>query len=115
MTSSHRPALKAARRCIRPLTVVSLQNDPGALKRRLTTRRTEEPQIADHQRPDRLGIPNEDIIERQTQAIGLPVIVEDVDHQHAWLTPGCCKAVTALGRLAAAVRTPGAHTSAIKT
>src|SRR5438132_8604939 len=40
MISSHRPALKAARRCIRPLTVVSLQNDPGALKRRLTTRRT---------------------------------------------------------------------------
>src|SRR2546425_1937848 len=40
MTSSHRPALKAARRCIRPLTVVSVQNDPGALKRRLITRRT---------------------------------------------------------------------------
>ena len=40
MISSHRPALKAARRCIRPLTVGSLQNDPGALKRRLTTRRT---------------------------------------------------------------------------
>src|SRR4030095_11331876 len=40
MISSHRPALKAPRRCIRPLTVVSIQNDPGALKRRLTTRRT---------------------------------------------------------------------------
>src|SRR5712691_12044332 len=40
MTSSHRPALKAARRCIRPLTVLSVQNDPGALKRRLITRRT---------------------------------------------------------------------------
>src|SRR2546428_8155673 len=40
MTLSHRPALKAARRCIRPLTVVSVQNDPGALKRRLITRRT---------------------------------------------------------------------------
>src|SRR5262245_28231250 len=38
--SSHRPALKAARRCIRPLTVASVQNDPGALKRRLITRRT---------------------------------------------------------------------------
>src|SRR5215471_20636818 len=35
MISSHRPALKAARRCMRPLTVVSAQNDPGALKRRV--------------------------------------------------------------------------------
>jgi hypothetical protein len=39
-TSSHRPALKAARRCLRPLTVVSVHKDPGALKRRLITRRT---------------------------------------------------------------------------
>ena len=47
--------------------------------------------------------------------IGLPVLVEDVDHQHPWLTPGGRKAVAALGRLAAAVHTPGAHASAIKT
>jgi Transposase DDE domain len=40
MTSSHRPALQAARRCLRPLTVLAGQNDPGALKRRLITRRT---------------------------------------------------------------------------
>src|SRR5206468_6839846 len=43
MTSSHRPALKAARRCISPLTVVSVQTDPGASKRRLITRRTTLP------------------------------------------------------------------------
>ena len=40
--------------------------------------RTEEPHIADQQGPDRLGIPNEDIIEWQPQAIGLPVLVKDV-------------------------------------
>jgi hypothetical protein len=49
------------------------------------------------------------------QAIGLPVFVKDVDHQHPWLTPGGRKAVAALGRLAAVVRTPGAHAAAIKT
>src|SRR5262249_27426019 len=64
---------------------------------------------------DRLGIPNEDIIERQPQAIGLPVLVKDIDHQHAWLPPGCRKTVASLGRLAAAVLTPGAYAAAIKT
>src|SRR5262245_21758937 len=76
---------------------------------------TKQSQIADQERPDRLSVPNKHIIEWQTQAIGLALRIEDVDHQHAWLPPGCRKAVTSLGRLAAAVRTPGAHTSTIKT
>src|SRR5215475_1298516 len=75
----------------------------------------EQPQIADEQGPDGLGVPNEDIVERQTQAIGLSLLVKDVDHQHPWLTPGGRKAVATLGRLAAAVCTPGAYASAIKT
>ena len=36
--SCHRPALKQARRCINPATVVSFQS-PGALKRKLMMRR----------------------------------------------------------------------------
>ena len=39
MPSSPRPALQAARRGLRPLTVVALHNAPGALPRRWTTRR----------------------------------------------------------------------------
>ena len=54
-------------------------------------------------------------LERQTQAIGLPMLVKAVDHQHTWLTPGGREAVAARGGLAAAVRTPGAYASAIKT
>src|SRR6266700_2778171 len=249
MTSSHRPALKAARRCIRPLTMGSIQNDPGALKRRLTTRRTalstwpepmgswrasrviyrirwawvsrepkarvmallrcvvakpvqrlldhlnpvclvpqrmpqalvervalglghgvargnglgeiltgmgesqdlhslgsgnlgqraqalnpmphpfgpigdtlhhlrigrtKEPHIADQQGPDGLGVPHEDIVERQPQAIGLALLVEDVNHQHPWLAPGGRTAVVSLRRLPTAGRTPRTHASTIE-
>src|SRR2546425_12811896 len=70
---------------------------------------TEEPQIPDQQRPDRLGVPKEHIIERQTQAIGLSLRIEDVDHQQPWLTPRGRKAVASLGRLAAAAPAAGAH------
>src|SRR5215510_8603444 len=76
---------------------------------------SEQSQIADEQGPNRLSVPYEDIVERQTQAIRLPMLVKDVDHQHAWLPPGGRKAVASLGRLTAAVCTPGAHASAIKT
>src|SRR5215468_7988426 len=77
--------------------------------------RTKQSQITNQERPDRLSVPNKHILERKTQVIGLALYIEDVDHQHAWLPPGCRKAVAALGRLAAAVRTPGAHPAAIKT
>src|SRR5262249_47777757 len=60
---------------------------------------TEQAQITNQERPDRLSVPNKHIIERQTQAIGLALLVEDVDHQHAWLPPGGRKAVAARGRL----------------
>jgi hypothetical protein len=43
------------------------------------------------------------------------MLVKDVDHQHARLSPGGRKAVASLGRLAAAVLPPGAHAAAIKT
>src|SRR4029450_4601020 len=76
---------------------------------------TQQSQTTEQERPDRLSVPNKHIIERQTQASGLALRIEDVDHQHAWLPPGCRKTVAALGRLAAAVCTPGAHASAIKT
>ena len=49
---------------------------------------TKQSQIADQERPDRLSIPNKPIIERQTQAIGLALRIEDVDHQQPWRTPG---------------------------
>src|SRR5262245_45055155 len=76
---------------------------------------SEQSQIADQQCPNRLSVPYEDIVERQTQTIGLALLIEDVDHQQPWLPPGGRKAVAALGRLAAAVRPPGAHASAIQT
>ena len=75
---------------------------------------TEQSQITDQERPDRLGVPNKHIIERQTQAIGLPLRIEDVDHQHA-APARVPKSRGGPGRLAAAVCTPGAHASAIKT
>src|SRR5712691_2521524 len=75
---------------------------------------TEQPQIADQQRPDRLGVPNEHIVERQTQTIGLSLLIEDVDHQQPWLTPRGRKPMASLGRLATAAPATGAHASAIE-
>src|SRR5207245_8862110 len=74
----------------------------------------EQPQVADEQRPDRLGVPKEPIIERQTQAIGLALRIEEVDHQQPGFTPRGRKTMASLRRLAAAVPTPGAHTSPIQ-
>jgi hypothetical protein len=48
---------------------------------------TEEPQITNEQRPDCLGVSNEHIVERQTQAIGLALRIENVNHQQPGLTP----------------------------
>jgi len=75
---------------------------------------TEQPQIAAQQCPDGLGVPNEHIIERQPQAIGVSLIIQDVDHQQPGLTPGCRKTVASLRGFAAAVRAPGAHAAAIE-
>src|SRR5215471_19157235 len=59
----------------------------------------EQSQIANEQRPNRLGVPKEHIIERQTQAIRLSLLVEDVDHQQPGLTPRGGKPVAPFGRL----------------
>src|SRR5262249_57895546 len=86
----------------------------GTALHHLRIGRTQEPQIADQQGPDGLGVPNEDIVERQPQAIGLALLVEDVNHQHPWLAPGGRKAVAALRRLPTAGRTPRPHASTIE-
>src|SRR4029077_3524947 len=75
---------------------------------------TEPPQRADQQPPDRLGVPNEPIVERQTQTSGLALRIEDVDHQQPWLTPQGRKLMASLGRLATAAPATGAHPSAIE-
>jgi len=66
-------------------------------------RRPQQPQIADHQGPRRLGVPNEGIIERQAQTRRLPLGVQDVDDQHPRLAPRGRKPMPSLGRLAPAM------------
>src|SRR4029453_9923726 len=74
----------------------------------------EQPQIPDQQRPDRLGVSNEDIVERQTQAIGLSLLIEDINHQQPGLTPRCGKPVAPLGRLPPTMGAADAHAAAVE-
>src|SRR5262249_60218499 len=56
----------------------------------------------------------EDIVERQTQTIGLALLIEDVDHQQPWLPPRGRKTVASLGRLAATAPATGAHAPTVE-